>query len=293
MGKQRISARGRAIMASVAVHLLLFAVLGAVEFSRPDAEMGLAKVSQVQISRVLAASSVIPKPKVLSRDVSGAEPSRVSDIQFDSMGIDQLKVPAFNEAEKIAAGTFMPTRGDGRGSVTEIFGSTTESRRIVYVVDVSGSMHGMLAEVRDRLKESIESLMPDNFFYIIFFGGDGIIESGSGKLIRATSTAKRKAFTQIDIVRAGGGTNADEAVARALTVINQSDRGEGQIYFLSDGFDLEQGQSDKFCDYVENLRKSLAPSVRISTIGFWMDQADREMFAEIAVKSGGEFVHVE
>ena len=293
MSKQKISARGRAVIASVGVHLVLFAVLGAVEFSRPSADRVSVTVTSAQIGRVLATPSVIPKPKVISRNIAGADLSRISDIQFESSGINEIVLSSVIDADHSETQGFVMPEGVAGGDVTEFFGSSTRKRRIVYVVDVSGSMHGMLADVRERLRDSIDSLKPDNYFYMLFFGGDMILDSGEGDFVRASSNAKRKAFSLIDSIKAGGVTNADEAILRALRVINRSGQSNGQIYFLSDGFDLDQGQSNKFCDSVEKLRKSLAPSVRISTIGFWMDDDDREILAKMAKQSGGEFVHVQ
>ena len=293
MSKQFISARARAVIVSVGVHVVLFAVLGAVEFSRPSGDRVSGGVTSAQISRVLSEPSVISKPKVVSRSVAGGDLSRISDIQFESFTVEEISLTALNGFDDSQSQAFIIPESVSDGCVTEFFGSSTQSRRIVYVVDVSGSMHGMLSDVRIRLRSSIDSLKADNFFYIIFFGGDRILESGNGKLIRATSNAKRNAFTLIDSIKAGGSTNADQAILRALQVVNRAGERDGQIYFLSDGFDFQQGQSDKFCNSVENLRKSLAPSVRISTIGFWMDDDDREILARMAKQSGGEFAHIQ
>lgn len=293
MSKQYISARGRAIIVSVSLHLVLFAVLGAVEFSKPSAARTSGTVTAAQISRVLAAPSVVPKPKVRSREIVHTGSATISDIQFDTSDIEDISLTTADELAHSNTEAFIMPETVTPGYVTEFFGSSTQSRKIVYVVDVSGSMHGMLSDVRLNLRSSIDSLKADNFFYILFFGGDKILESGNGKLVRATSTAKRNAFTLIDSVKAGGSTNADQAISRALQVIGTSRQSNGQIYFLSDGFDLQQGQSDKFCNSVENLRKSLAPSARISTIGFWMDDDDKKILARLAKQSNGEFVHIQ
>ncbi len=67
----------------------------------------------------------------------------------------------------------------------------------------------------------------------------------------------------------------------------------GLIYFLSDGFDLTQAGTETFAQQVEKLRKRLAPSVIINTIGFWTQTGDREILENVAKQSGGEFVHVQ
>ncbi len=97
----------------------------------------------------------------------------------------------------------------------EFFGQFTDVRKICYVVDCSGSMHGRLGLVKQQLKTSIASLQPDQFFYIIFFlQGDRLIESGDTYLIRATPHTKAKAYDFIDSVRPAGTTEPLNALNR-------------------------------------------------------------------------------
>ncbi len=65
------------------------------------------------------------------------------------------------------------------------------------------------------------------------------------------------------------------------------------IYFLTDGFDLEQAGVEGFARRIENLRKTLAPRTKINTIGFRTEQTDLQILRDIAVASGGQFTSVE
>lgn len=289
----RTSPGRTALVVSFGLHLLLFTVLGVLEFSRPSSQAVAGNVSLAQINRIVESSAIVPKPRVKPKTFTPSRQVSVSDIRIDtpllldsSSSVTPEIIPIKSKVGFLPDSIALP-------QVTEFFSSATERRKIAYVVDVSGSMHGMLGQVRNQLKQSIDSLKPDNYFYAVFFGGDKIIESGQGKLVRATTDAKKRAFSLIRSIKAGGRTNANQALIRAIHVMKNSDAAAGQIYFLTDGFDLQLGQSEEFCVSVENIRKSLAPELRISTIGFWMDDEDRQILARMAKESGGQFIHIE
>ena len=146
--------------------------------------------------------------------------------------------------------------------------------------------------VRRKLKDSIEKLQPDQFFYIIFFQGNRLVESGSGRMCRATPKSKSKAVGFINGVYFEGPTNALNAIKRAMSIKDSLGKSPELIYFLSDGFDLGAGDTTDFAGMIENLRKTLAPATRINTIGFWVEDRDREILKKISINSGGDFVSI-
>ena len=148
----------------------------------------------------------------------------------------------------------------------------------------------MFGQVRKRLKKSIASLQPDQYFCIIFFGNNRLFEFSNGRLLRATQKAKNSAYDFIDLVQAAGQTNALAALKKAVQIRNGSGAGPSVIYFLTDGFELTTEGTQKFSQKVADLLKRFAPTTRINTIGFWPQSDDREMLELIARQSGGEFV---
>ena len=282
-----------ALSVSLGVHVILFAVLAIIQFSKPAANAQAYNISTASISKVLQTPSLIPKPKVTSTARAYSSNLTTDDIQIDTSPLSDIQTADLPKLNPKSQPDFLPDISVSAENVTEFFGTASTDRKVVYVVDVSGSMLGLLTQVRSQLKTSISSLKPDNYFYIVFFGGDKLFESGDGKLIRATPNAKKKAYTFIDSIKPGGNTNAAIALERAMRIRDASGRPAGRFFFLTDGFDLDRAQSQSFISTVENIRKTLAPNARINTIGFWMDDQDKLVLKQIAAKSRGEFVNVE
>ena len=282
-----------ALSVSLGVHVILFAALAIIQFSRPSANAQTYTVSTASISRALQAPLLVPKPKVISSKLSNASNITANNIQLDILPVFDIPTPTLPRVTQVGKLDLLPDIGVNSENFTDFFGTASIDRKIVYVVDVSGSMLGLVSQVRTQLKTSIASLKPDCYFYVIFFGGDKLFESGQGKLVRATPAAKRRVNTFIDSIKPGGNTNAATALERAMRIKDSSGRPSGQFFFLTDGFDMEDGQSQSFISTVENIRKTLAPDARINTIGFWMDDQDKLVLSQIAAKSRGQFVNIE
>jgi len=287
-----------ALTVSIAVHLLVLAVLAATKFSpsKADAQMypgAVAKMSRIQ--KLAETPRVIPKPKISRPEPQGVLPAdgpgysdegRIFDIEKTGDGTPgDLTGPAGSED------IYRLEDADILQGGVDFFGSKSRSRRICYVVDRSGSMRGLLGRVKTELARSIADLQPDQYFAIIFFGG-GTVTFGDGKLIRATQHAKKSAQQFIKSVEPRGTTNALTAIDRALRVRDGSGAGASVVYLLTDGFELGLGDAGRFRDAVETLRRSFAPQVKINTIGFWPGSEDRKLLKKIAVSTGGEFVIV-
>jgi hypothetical protein len=151
-------------------------------------------------------------------------------------------------------------------------------------------MRGIFREVQKKLKESVENLLPDQYFCIIFFGGDKLFEFGDGRLLRATQKTKSAAYAFIDFIQPKGQTNALGALERSVRIRDGQGGSPSIIYFLTDGFELAAEDAYRFSQKIVNLQELLA---RINTIGFWTQGYDREMLQAIARQSGGEFVFVD
>ncbi len=302
LSKRRGSVTFWAWTTSIAVHLIVLAAFGLVKFSRPKAQdkqhpAPVAKVSRIK--KLTQAAPITPKPKIkkplsaTSRDrfVRKADRKLPTGRIFDSakprlqdLG-DLTKSVSSQGVFSLVSSADLPHR-------VEFFGSWTDQRKICYLVDCSGSMQGILGQVRRKLKESIQSLQPDQYFYIIFFGGDRLLEFGNGRPVRATEKAKSAAYDFIDSVHPAGQTNAMAAMERAVQIRDSRAQSPSVVYFLTDGFELTTEDVQKFSQKIADLLKRFAPTTRINTIGFWPASDDRKMLETIARQSGGEFVFV-
>lgn len=291
-----------ALIISAVVHLIVLTAFGLVKFSQagPADKSGPAPLVRIsRIKKLTEGTLITPKPKM----------RRPAENQFAKAPRKLLKTEHIFDTARPARHS-RPVEGfltgdpkpDASGQISageivlpegiEFFGSFTDQRKVCYLVDCSGSMHGIFGRVREELVESIRNLQPDQYFYIIFFGGDRLIESGSGKLIRATRQAKDAAYEFIDSVRPAGKTNALAALEKAVQIRDSDEARPAVIYFLTDGFELTTEDTHRFLQKVANLVRRFAPTTKINTIGFWTQGDDREMLETIAEQSGGEFVFI-
>lgn len=284
---------------SIAFHVLLLVTFAFIKFStggKNPAHLAAPVTSIKTITAVTNLSPIVPKPKV---NTISHEPDRIIANIIPPLpavakvrpSLDLLPVSEIPLAEEIGSEASI------EASAIEFFGQTTYCRKVCYVVDCSGSMQGLFSRVRDKLKRSIQSLQADQYFYIIFFRGDRLVESGNGRLRRATPRAKISASKFIDSVRPAGKTNALNALTRAMRTTDSAKRPPELIYFLTDGFDLEASQTNQkntgFADELEKARRKYAPGTVINTIGFWTQTADIDILKAIAKNSRGTFTNID
>jgi hypothetical protein len=169
--------------------------------------------------------------------------------------------------------------GDGPGRGGGVFPpETQEGRRIVYVVDRSGSMTDSLEFVKYELKRSLQEMPETSQFHIIFFSSGPPVEMSARRLMAATERNRGLAMEFIDTVIATGGTDPVQALERAFAV--QPD----VIYLLTDG------EFDKaIIDYVKRL--NVGGKVKVLTIGF-LYRPDNEVLQAIAAQNGGAYKFV-
>ena len=176
---------------------------------------------------------------------------------------------------------------------TEFFSSETDVRKICFVVDRSASMLGTFNRVRTKLKDSIASLRQDQYFDIVFFGGETIADFGRQQLMRASHKRKSEACDFIDSIKPSGTTDAAAALIYAMTIKDSAGNPPQLIYFLTDGLDINANKTKDISLFIENKRKTLAPSTVINTIGFQTERADKRTLQIIAINSSGKFVSID
>jgi Ca-activated chloride channel family protein len=122
-------------------------------------------------------------------------------------------------------------------------------REYIFIMDVSGSMHGFPLKVSENLMaDLLNDLGGDDYFNLLLFaGGNAVL---SEKSLRATSQNIQKAQEVIDFQQGGGGTELLPALKRALNL----PRTEGTsriVVILTDGYVHVEKQA------FELIRKSL------------------------------------
>ncbi len=116
-----------------------------------------------------------------------------------------------------------------RGSATFAGLLSSNARRIVYVIDASGSMIRSMNIVIEELARSLDGLSAEQSFAVIFFRGAEAVMVPPQRLVDATPDTKIQALAWInDHIVPGGRTNPVAAIEAALRL--ESDA----IFLLSD-----------------------------------------------------------
>lgn len=251
--------------------------------SRGQEELPLAHVDIV--------GSIDPKPVIAPQPELSAEPQEIDPLQArvapkPNDALSDIAMSKKPELSIIGIGTgggdfskYGLTAGKGKGP--EFFGlggSVRGARRIVYVVDRSGSMLDTFVHVREELKRSIGALRRSQKFHVIFFNSGEPLENPPKRLVSAISAQKTAFFSFLDNVFPEGSTHPGRALRRALAV--EPDL----IYFLTDG-DFDADVVDKLDQWNADRR------VRIFTIAFF-DRSGADLLERIAREHGGEFKFV-
>lgn len=107
-------------------------------------------------------------------------------------------------------------------------------REYIFVVDVSGSMHGFPLEVSKKLlADLIGHLRPtDTFNVLLFSGGNAVMAESS---LPATPGNVQRAITLIDQQQGGGGTELLPALRRALA-LPRTDGVSRAVVIATDGY---------------------------------------------------------
>jgi Ca-activated chloride channel family protein len=107
-------------------------------------------------------------------------------------------------------------------------------REYIFIVDVSGSMHGFPLEISKKLMAGlIGNLRPtDRFNVLLFSGGSSVMAEES---LAATQENVARALQLIDCQRGGGGTELLPALKRALS-LKKADNFSRTIVIATDGY---------------------------------------------------------
>ncbi|MCP4590472.1 MAG: VWA domain-containing protein [bacterium] len=169
-------------------------------------------------------------------------------------------------------------QGDSGPQFFGLGGSARGARRVVYVVDRSGSMLNTFDAVRAELLRSVERLRRSMRFHVIFFSAGPPLENPAKKLVHASRQEKRRLAEFLAAVQPKGGTDPIPAMRKAFAV------NPDVIYLLTDG-KFEPPLLDALRKW--NKRKK----VRIFTIAY-VDPTGAELLKRIAAEHNGEYRYV-
>jgi len=213
---------------------------------------------------------MVPRPSSLVRHMENPFP----DVASNKMEV--LEVIGVGGGGKDYGGLEGLGTGSGRGS--GFFGAGGEARKIVYVVDRSGSMTDSIDYVKFELKRSIGELGEEKEFHVIFYSSGPPVEMPTRRLVNATDRNKQLAFEFIDGVIPQGETDPSKALERAFEVKPEL------IYLLTDG---------EFDKAIVGLVKRLnaGGQVTVHTIGF-LYRMGEQVLKQIADENGGSYKFV-
>lgn len=219
----------------------------------------------------------------------------IRDALYDLTGEDFDLMEDWEKFWKINKDTFDPAKVDqdtGHTKVkreksddsAEFFGVEIRAQRVMFVIDVSGSMQlwdeggneaggsgaswqnrQRIRRVKQQLSQSIAELNKGSGFNIVSFSHQIHIFSEKG-IVPATNGWKSKALKWVKDFQARGATHTDEAMKKAF-----EDRTVDTIVLLSDGLPEKQGAgSNQLMDEIvkDVARMNKLRKVKIYTFGF-------------------------
>lgn len=172
--------------------------------------------------------------------------------------------------------------GLGGAPTAKFFGSEIEGRRIVFVLDNSGSMQGgRLETVIAELLRCIESLNDDQEFYVIFQSDmvyPMLYPDSIDRYLRPTPANRKLLAEWLDTVELCLGDSVEDALAAAAMIEPDT------VFLLSDG----RIQGDKKFRYLLDGRTRNFP-VHTFAVGMNSSVAGRRNLQQIADANGGKF----
>ena len=202
-------------------------------------------------------------------------------------------------------------KSEGNSGGTSFYGLRTESKHIIFVIDISGSMgeqggkneqgHFRVDVAKRELSNAIKTLRAEDgdergeaSFNVVAYSADVVVYK-TGKMMPATMKEKEKAFKWIDELEANGATNISDALEQAFDIINtrkakkQFEKGADTIFLMTDG----KPTAGKVMDPVlirEMVKKmNRERQITIHTIGVG-DGHDASFLKALATENNGEYL---
>ena len=180
------------------------------------------------------------------------------------------------------------------------YGIRIDSKKVVFVIDVSNSMNEEAAAGRSKvevakyeLKNAILGLPDDARFAIVFYHHE--VFRWKGAMVEASRVARREAVEFVEAMRADGNTNICDALAAAFEYAGMGakdkhyDVGADTIFLLSDGKPNRGAITDPRAILAEVRRINELKRMKIHAVGVGKDH-DASFMRELTESSGGTYV---
>jgi hypothetical protein len=185
----------------------------------------------------------------------------------------------------------LKTSERGKTPPPKFFGTEIRSERVVFAIDVSGSMKGeRLAKCKKQLTQCISSLSVRSSFTVVVYSNQ--IRPWKKDLQRATPKNKASAASFVETLRASGNTCTRKALLRSLETT-----GADTIVLLSDGMPTGTKPDGAVYGEDEVINDVTAENKRhqweIHTFGFGDKGGTLADFMEtLAKKNHGKFTRI-
>jgi hypothetical protein len=280
------------LMISCAVHMLLFVALATMAIvslgPSPMWEISASSASPESVAVLLSAPEP-PSQSVssASADPHFADPHFADHLQLGSRGPilvspslqDSFWSQRFSEINRVGSLSREQRVSPTDSPVSaQFFGLDGHGKRIVYLVDCSGSMWGhRWNAAREELIRSIRALDEDITFLVIFFS-DRSFPMPGGAMVLATPENVDLVAQWIESKPIGGGTKPLEAVVAAHS------QEPDVVFLLTDG-EFSDGTARFLRDNNSVLRDEMAS---VHTIAFH-SRAGLRLLKRIANENSGQF----
>lgn len=247
-------------------------------------------------------------------------PANRPDLWQKQWRADREKMLVARNSEPVA----LP-EGEGTISTKKFCGIPVVGTRILFVVDLSGSMglpmqvrvrkaEGIATEQKTRLfyakqqlKEALDSLPENSQFNLITYNGNPKAKHWSKQLVKATKKSKDRAKKFIDGMRADGGTNMWSGMGLGLKMKSlvygaRYDSAVDEMFVLSDGAPNLGDVIDPIEILEITTETNRFNNVRINTVYISSPHEQNpenntlspiDLMRRMAEKNGGRFVEVE
>ncbi len=173
----------------------------------------------------------------------------------------------------------------GEKLTASFFGTKVDGRRILYVLDNSGGMQGgELEALVDELLRSVESLRPEQEFYVIFYSDmlyPLFYPRAVERFVPANDRYKQRLKGWLDTVEFCMGNVVDEAM-EAATMIRPD-----VVYLLTDG-DLDSTRDQRRMGYLLDTRGRKFP-IHTFGLGTGENSKPADKLRQVAEANDGTF----
>ncbi|MDG6224330.1 MAG: VWA domain-containing protein [Candidatus Thermoplasmatota archaeon] len=201
---------------------------------------------------------------------------------------------SFREESRPGTGILRTYQDDTGGYFMHLFTPELEGlgshlpKDIIFVLDRSGSMSGQkIEQMKDAFGEIVGQMLEGDDFNIVVF--DDRITVWKDGLIPASTQNMDSAEGYIKGIEAGGSTNINGALLKALDMFGDDTGSIPMVIFLTDGLPTS-GVTNKN-SIRNNVKASNDQEASIYTIGFGSD-VDFEFLKALALENGGTSVRI-